>query len=108
MRRYTAALGADRFGACLLNADGENWLANDRSRGWRAGATAEVNAQVAMPIVMPASAGPVRRIGAECRDQQESRDERDQTVAAKMHAGVDGLQLGGEVVVIGAPPPGRG
>jgi hypothetical protein len=108
MRCDAAALGADGFGACLRNADGEDWLASDGGWGRRARATAEVNAQVAMAMVVPASAGPVRRVGAETCDQQEGRDDRDQTVAATMHAGVDGLRLGGEVVVVCAPLLGVG
>lgn len=81
-----AARGADGFGPLERHAYGQHRLADERRLRRRSGGAAEVHAQVAMHVVVPALAHPVRRIGAQGYDERQGRDECDQAIAANTRA----------------------
>jgi len=64
----------------------EHRLADDRCLRRRPGGAAEMQAQVAMPVVMYAIEEAVRGIGAQRDDQRNGRDDCDQTIATKTRA----------------------
>ena len=82
----SAACAADDFGSLGRYAHRQYRLADERRLRRRSGGAAEVPAQVAMPNGVPTLVEAVRRIGAQGYDERESRDERDQTIAARTRA----------------------
>ena len=76
-----------RDGASLdRRSHDEHRFSNGKRLGWGARGAAEMNAQVAMPVLVHAIAEAVRRIGVQPHDERDGRDERDQTIAAKTRA----------------------
>jgi len=82
----TAARRTDDSEALNRCTDDEHRLSDSSGvcRGTRG--TAEMHAQVAMTIVMAAAIEAVGRKSAQRYDQRESRDDRDQSIAAKTRA----------------------
>jgi len=82
----TAARGTDDSGTLERCADDEHRLADDRGVRRRPGGTAEMHAQVTMPVVVRTIEEAVRRKGAQRYDQRDGRDQSDQTGATKTRA----------------------
>ena len=61
-------------------------FSNGKRLEWRARGAAEMNAQVAMSVLVHAIGEAVRRIGVQPDDERDGRDESDQTIAAKTRA----------------------
>lgn len=71
----------------------------------RAGSTAEVHAQIAMPVLVPTITEAVRRIGTQPYDQCDGRNKCDQTITELTRAqGAEPLFKGQSSVACESPP----
>jgi hypothetical protein len=103
----TAARRTDDSEALNRCTYDEHRLSDNRGVCRGTSGTAEMHAQVAMSVVMPTVAEAVRRIGAQCYDQREGRDKRDQTITVQTRAQGEESPANRRVSVACRPPGGN-
>lgn len=86
LRANTAARGADDPGTFDRCTHHEHGLADDRGLRRGTGGTAEVHAQIAMPIIVPTVGQAVRGIDTQRYDEREGRNDCDQAIMEKTRA----------------------
>lgn len=103
----TAAPGADELRAFERRAyDQDGFTDNSRMRG-RPCSSAEVHAQVAVPVFVPTLTEAVGRIGTQGYDQRNGRDKRDQTNTEETRAQGGELPVRGRISVACERPAGN-